>query len=189
MFRYRKSRLGWPALALLSFIVIMGGVLLWQLLTFFDASGGVDWVLLALLVTTIAIFVVMGLAVFFLDFDQKLLLRRDGIHVLPSVFAAYKIGWDDIERLELREGQGFRLIEYRLKAGSPSYEARIRREGKRRFLATEGRQGGFHGAIPIQAYPLDVKTMNEQNNVRANRLFPMLYRFWTNQIARDELPE
>ncbi len=189
MFRFRKNRLTWPAIAVLAFILITGSALIWQLIAFVSEAGNLDWVLLGLLLATILLFIIMGLAVFFLDFDQNLVLARDGIYVMPSIFASYKISWDDIEQLELREGNGFRLIEYRLKPDSPSYQNHIKRDGKRRFLAIEGRNGGFHGAIPVQSYPLDVNTMSEQNNIRANRLFPVLYRFWTNQAARSELPE
>lgn len=189
MFRFRKERLPLPALALLLFILVMGAALVWQLIVFFREPGGPDWWLVGVFVVTILLFVIMGLAVFLLDFDQKLVLLRDGIYIMPTIFAAYQLNWDDIEKLELSDGHGFRLIEYRLKPGSPSYQALLKREGLRRFLATEGRNGGFHGAIPIQAYPLQVEATDEQNNVRANRLFPILYRFWKNPLARTELPD
>lgn len=190
LFRFRKSRLPLPAVGLLIFAIVMGAALIWQLFIFVTEPGGVDWLLVGLFIATIALFVAMGLAVFFLDFEQRLVLLREGIYVMPSVFAAYKINWDDIERLEMREGHGFRVIAYRLKPDSPSYTASIKRDGKRHFLATEGRNDGFHGAIPIQAFQMEVTTAStEQDNVRANRLFPILYRFWTNPAARNELPE
>ncbi len=168
-------------------ILLIGGVLVWQLLTFFEGPGPVDWLLFGLLFVTTGIF--MGLGVFLLDFEQKMVLARDGIYIMPAVFSAYKIAWDDIELLELRDGNGFRLIEYRLKKASPTYQNRIAREGEKKFLNTEGRNGGFHGAIPVMAFTTDISPRAaDQLNLRANRLFPILFRFWQNQLARVELP-
>ena len=190
LFRFRKQKLPWPAALLLLFLLLVGAALVWQLLAILGDSAGIDWLLLSLVGTTLLLFVIIGLAVFFLDFEQKLVLLRDGIYIMPAVFAAYKVRWEDIERLELREGNGFRLIEYRLKSGTPSYEACVKRSSLGSILATEGRTGGFHGAIPAQAYPMDVAgETTEQNNIRANRLYPVLRRFWTNPAARAELPE
>ena len=87
MFRFRKSRLPLPAVGLLIFAIVMGAALIWQLFVFVTEPGGVDWLLVGLFIATIALFVAMGLAVFFLDFEQRLVLLREiGAAVVTADF-------------------------------------------------------------------------------------------------------
>jgi hypothetical protein len=190
----RRRRGGLPliALALLMFLLLLTAVLGFQLYTMFTEPGGLDWMLLFLLATTLLVFVIMSVGVFWLDFNQDLVLLRQGILIVPPVFKSYLIPWDDLEKLEIREGNGFRSIEYRLRVGSPGYEARFGGKKKPQLVSLESRSGGFHGAIPAQSYKLidsQVKHHVEQYKLKVNKLYPILYRYWTHRESRQELPE
>jgi hypothetical protein len=192
--RKRRGNLPAIALALLAFLGLVTVVLGFQLYGIFTEPGGLDLALLLLLVITLLIFVIMGLGVFWLDFNQDLVLLRSGILVVPPVFKSYLIAWDDIQKLEIREGNGFRSIEYRLRPGSAGYEARFGgKKGGKQLISLESRSGGFHGAIPAQSYKgLDVNVKQhhvEQYKLRVNKLYPILYRYWTKPETRLELLE
>jgi hypothetical protein len=191
--RRRRGNLPVIALALLAFLLLLTAVLGVQLFTMFSEPGGLDFALLFLLVTTLLVFVIMGLGVFWLDFNQDLVLLRQGILVVPPVFKSYLIAWDDLEKLEIREGNGFRSIEYRLRPGSPGYEQRFGgKKGGNQLVSLESRSGGWHGAIPAQSYKgfeVSVKQHVEQYKLKVNKLYPLLYRYWSKPDTRQELPE
>ncbi len=162
-------------------------------LEFFQLLGDAaqaDWVLVSMLGLTLLLFLVMGLSVLLLDFDQDLRLTRQGIYIIPAVFKSYLLPWDDIEKIQIREANGYKAIEYRLRPGSPTYAARLGKMKQTRLMSFESRTGGFHGAIPAQNYRLPLENNQaEQNLTKINKLFPLLYRYWANSAARSELPE
>jgi hypothetical protein len=188
--RRRRGRLTFLPIALIAFFGFLAIFLMVEFIGLFDSAGETDWLLVAMLLTTLVLFILMGLAVFFLDFEQDLRLTRQGIYVVPPVFKTYLIPWDDIEKLEIRDSQGYKSIEYRLKPGSPSFQKRFGKNSVKKLISLEGRSGGFHGAIPAQNFRTEVPArQTEQNLMKTNKLFPILWRYWVNDSARAELPE
>jgi len=174
---------------LIAFFGFLAVFLTVQFVTMFDSAGEIDWLLVAMLLITLVLFVLMAAAVFFLDFEQDLRLTRQGIYIVPPVFTAYLIPWNDLEKLEIRDSQGYKSIEYRLKPGSPSYQKRFGKNSAKKLLSLESRSGGFHGAIPAQNFRTEIPNKSEQNLMKTNKLFPILWRYWVNDSARAELPE
>ncbi len=188
--RRRRVRLTLLPIALIAFFGFLAIFLTVEFVGLFDSAGDTDWLLVAMLLTTLLLFALMAAAVYFLDFEQDLRLTRQGIYIVPPVFKAYLIPWNDIEKLEIRDSQGYKSIEYRLKPDSPSYQKRFGKKGSKKILAVEGRSGGFHGAIPAQNFRTEVSArQTEQILMKTNKLFPILWRYWVNDSARAELPE
>jgi hypothetical protein len=148
-----------------------------------------DWLTALLLVSTIIVFIIILAGMWLLDFQAQMLLNRQGIYIEPAIFKAFTIPWDDIAELTIQDRQGLRLIEYKLKPDSPTYQARYAQLSRWRLRRFKQRSDGYDGWLPVQSYKMDVKALFEQNDVRVNRLFPLLRRYWLNPPARNELPE
>lgn len=189
MFRLRKKPLPFIADVMLLFLLAVVAVLVYQLYAMFIAASKLDWLLALLVLATILIFLGLVAGVWLFDLQSRMWLNQQGIQIEPTLFPAYSIAWDDIEELSLQERQGLHLIEYKLKPNSPSYDALYKKLGRRRLALQERRSGGFHGWLPVQSYHLDVNTPFEQYEVKVNRLFPTLRRYWLNSAARQELAE
>lgn len=189
IFRLRKKPLPFIADVMLLFLVAITVVLIYQLYTVVISPTHFDWLIVLLLIGTILIFLLLVAGVWLFDLQAQMWLNQQGIQVEPTLFPAYTIAWDDIAELNLQERQGLRLIEYKLKPGSSGYQALYSRLGRKAFERQERRSGGFHGWLPTQSYRLEIDSPVEQYDVKVNRLFPMLRRYWLHPDARQELPK
>lgn len=187
--RLRKSRLPLAAIILLLFFGAVAALLTYQLIDIIAAPVRFDWLSVVLIICTLGVFIVMIAGVILVDLQSQMLLTRRGIYIEPAIFKALVIPWEDIAELTLENRQGLSLIEYKLKPESPTYQNRYQKMGRWRFNKMVQRSGGFHGWLPVQSYKMEVKSSLEQYEVKVNRIFPILRRYWLNPQARDELPE
>lgn len=182
--RWRKKPLPVAAIGLLLFFAAVIVTLIYELGVLLTSPFGFDWLTVLMLGVTLLVFGLMLAGVGLFDLQAQMTLNRQGIYIEPALFKAFTIPWEDLANLSLQNRQGMSLIEYQLKPTSSSFQAQSRKHSR-----TAQRSGGFHGWLPVQSYQMAVNSSHEQYEVKVNRLFPMLRRYWLNPQARDELPE
>ncbi len=182
--RLRKKPLPLAAIGLLLFFAVVVVTLIYELGVMLTSPFGFDWLTALMLGVTVLVFGLMLVGVGLFDLQAQMTLNKQGIYIEPALFKAFNIPWEDIATLSLQNRQGMSLIEYKLKPTSDSFQAQSRKHAR-----TAQRSGGFHGWLPVQSYHMEVNSPHEQYEVKVNRLFPMLRRYWLNPQTRDELPE
>lgn len=171
--RLRKKPLPVAAVGLMLFFAIVVMTLIYELAVMLTSPFGFDWLTVLMLGATLLVFGLMLVGVGLFDLQAQMTLNRQGIYIEPALFKAFTVPWEDIATLSLQNRQGMSLIEYQLKPGSGSFEAQPRKHSR-----TAQRSGGFHGWLPVQSYQMEVNSPHEQYEVKVNRLFPMLRRYW-----------